>query len=89
MSTIIYLIRHTQTIGNIEKRLTGRDDYEVTKQGYEYIDRLTEKLKDVKFDSAYASTSKRTYKTIEKLAELNHLTIQENENLCEMYFRKI
>lgn len=88
MSTIIYLIRHTQTIGNVEKRLTGRNDYEVTDQGYEYIDRLTEKLKDIKFDVAYSSISKRTYKTIEKLAKLNNLEIHETEELCEMNFGK-
>lgn len=88
MSTIIYLIRHTQTIGNIEKRLTGRKDYEVTEEGYEFIDRLTEKLKDVKFDVAYSSTSKRTYTTIEKLAKLNNLNIKEDKDLCEMYFGK-
>lgn len=88
MNTIIYLIRHTQTIGNVEKRLTGRSDYEVTEEGDKFIDNLTEKLKDVKFDVAYSSTSKRTYKTIEKLAKLNNLQIKEDKNLCEMYFGK-
>ena len=33
MKTTIYLIRHTQTIGNIERRLTGRKDYDITADG--------------------------------------------------------
>lgn len=84
--TTIYLIRHTQTVGNIEKRLTGHHDYEVTKEGQKYIDMLTERLKNIKFDVAYASTLKRTSKTIAKLAQINNLPIIEEKDLCEMYF---
>lgn len=66
--------------------MTGRSDYEVTLEGEEYINRLTEKLKNIPFDKAYSSTSDRTKKTIMPLAERNHLQIIQNENLCEMYF---
>lgn len=86
MKTKLYIIRHTQTIGNIEHRLTGRCDYEVTEEGNKYIDKITDRLKNIKFHIAYSSTSKRTYRTIEKLAKLNNLEIKEEENLCEMYF---
>ena len=86
MKTRIYIVRHTQTVGNIEKRLTGRKDYEVTDQGQIYISKLTQRLKEVKFDKAYTSTSKRTSKTIQELADLNGLKIIEEDGLCEMYF---
>ena len=86
METKIYLVRHTRTVGNIEKRLTGRVDFEVTEEGYQLVEKLTEKLKDIKFDVAYASTSKRTSKTIQKLADINGMEICEEEDLCEMYF---
>jgi len=86
VDTKLYIIRHTQTIGNVEHRLTGRYDYEVTEEGSKYIEKITNKLKNIKFDVAYSSTSKRTYKTIEKLANLNNIEIKEQENLCEMYF---
>ena len=32
MKTIIYMVRHTETVGNVEERLTGRQDYELTKR---------------------------------------------------------
>lgn len=86
MNTKIYLIRHTQTVGNIENRLTGRADYEITPIGKEYINRLTERLKDIKFDKAYSSSSGRAVKTIEPLAKLNGLEIEKTDELCEMYF---
>jgi probable phosphoglycerate mutase len=84
MITKIYLVRHTQTIGNVEKRFTGRKDFEITKEGQKYIDLLTQELKEVPFLDAFSSTSKRTYKTIEPLAKLNNLKITEAEELCEM-----
>lgn len=86
MVTKLYIIRHTQTTGNVEKRLTGREDYEVTEEGQQYIERLTNRLKSVKFDKAYASTSGRAIKTIKPLADLNRCTIESTDELCEMYF---
>ena len=82
----LFIIRHTQTLGNVEKRLTGRQDYEITEKGKRYIKLLTEKYKNIKFDAAYSSTSERAIKTIEPLAQLNNIQIIQDENLCEMYF---
>lgn len=84
--TKIVLVRHTQTTGNVEKRLTGREDYPLTPDGEKYVDNLTNRLKDIKFDKAYASTSGRAIKTIQKIADINNLQIEQDENLCEMYF---
>ena len=86
MKTKLYIVRHTETIGNIEKRLTGRKDYEVTENGEEAIKKLTKKLSNIKFDAIYSSTSGRAIKTVEPLAKLNNLQIQKLEDLCEMYF---
>ena len=82
----LFIIRHTESIGNIEGRLTGRKDYPLTENGKKYVKLLTEKLKDIQFDVAYSSTSGRAEKTIEPLAKLNNLEIHEEEGLCEMYF---
>lgn len=86
MRTRIFLIRHTETIGNVEKRLTGRKDYSLTDKGKELVDRLTDFLKEIKFDYAYSSTSMRTVKTIKPLAKLNKIKIMQLQDLCEMYF---
>ena len=86
MRTKIFLVRHTETKGNVEKRLTGRKDYELTERGKILVDKLTKKLSDVKFSNMYASTAMRTVRTIEKLAQINQLKIEPLEDLSEMYF---
>ena len=86
--TRIFIVRHTETVGNIEKRLTGRQDYEVTLRGEKLIQKLTSELSNIKFDKIYSSTSGRAIKTVENLAKLNNLVIETKEDLCEMYFGK-
>ena len=71
--TRIFIVRHTETVGNIEKRLTGRQDYEVTPRGEKLIQKLTTELSNIKFDKIYSSTSGRAIKTVENLAKLNNL----------------
>ena len=84
--TNIYLIRHAQSIGNIEKRLTGRVDYPLTDEGNNQVKKLTNTLKDIHFDVAYSSPLSRAVETIKPLAELNNLKITKEDNLSEMYF---
>lgn len=86
--TRIFIVRHTETIGNIEKRLTGRQDYEVTPRGEKLIQKLTTELSNIKFEKIYSSTSGRAIRTVENLAKLNNLEIETKEDLCEMYFGK-
>lgn len=86
--TRIFIVRHTETIGNIEKRLTGRQDYEVTLRGEKLIQKLTTELSNIKFEKIYSSTSGRAIRTVENLAKLNNLEIETKEDLCEMYFGK-
>lgn len=86
--TRIFIVRHTETVGNIEKRLTGRQDYEVTPRGEKLIQKLTTELSNIKFEKIYSSTSGRAIRTVENLAKLNNLEIETKEDLCEMYFGK-
>lgn len=86
MQTRIYLVRHTETIGNIEKRLTGRQDYEITQNGLEMVKKLTNYLRNEPISAIYSSTSNRTFETIKEIAEIKKLEVQRKEELCEMYF---
>ena len=84
--TEIYLIRHAQSVGNIEKRLTGRVDYLLTDEGKNQVRKLTERLKDIHFDVAYSSPCVRAVETIKPLAEINNIDITVDDMLSEMYF---
>lgn len=82
----IYLVRHAQSVGNIEKRLTGKQNYQLTEEGQNQVTRLTRQLENIKFDAVYSSPSTRAIDTIKKLAEKNNLEIQILPELSEMYF---
>ena len=88
MKTRLFIVRHTETIGNVEKRLTGRQDYEITEKGKMLIQKLTRELESIKFDKIYSSTSGRTIKTVERIAQKQNLKIEKSSELCEMYFGK-
>lgn len=88
MKTKLFIVRHTETIGNIEKRLTGRQDYEITEKGKILIQKLTQELEKTKFDKIYSSPSGRAIKTVEQIAKNQNLKIEEKQELEEMYFGK-
>lgn len=88
MKTRLFIVRHTETIGNIEKRLTGRKDYKITQRGEILIQKLTKELENIKFDKIYSSVSKRAIKTIEPIAKKQKIEIEKKTELCEMYFGK-
>ena len=84
--TGIYLVRHAQTTGNIENRLTGIEDYPLTIEGEEGTEILADYLKNVKFDNIYCSFSTRTEKTVEKIAQNSQQKIIHLKDLSEMNF---
>lgn len=84
--TIIYLVRHAQCVGNVEKRLTGWHDYDLTKEGENQAKSLAKHLKNIKFDTIYASPFKRTINTVKIIADKNNLKINTCKNLSEMNF---
>lgn len=84
--TLIYLVRHAQCIGNVEKRLTGYHDYELTEEGKIQAQNLAEYLRDVKFDCIFSSPFKRTVNTVQPIAEMQGLEIEIYRDLSEMNF---
>lgn len=82
----IYLIRHTESTGNVEKRLTGRENYKITEKGKMQVEKLTKYLENIQFDAVYSSPSTRAIETVKKLAEKNKIEIQIVDELSEMYF---
>lgn len=61
----VYLIRHAQTVMNIERRFSGILDCELDVSGYEQLKELKEKMKQFKIDQCYCSPLKRTVLTAE------------------------
>jgi len=81
----IYLIRHGETEWNIEKRLQGWQDSNLTEKGIEDAEALHDHLIDIKFDEVYSSPSKRAFKTAKIIAGERNIEIIADDNLKEIY----
>lgn len=84
--TLIYLVRHAQCTGNVEKRLTGYHDYELTEEGKIQAQNLAKYLENVQFDCIFTSPFKRTIDTVEPIAKKQGLKIETYRDLSEMNF---
>lgn len=59
----IYLTRHGETQWNIEKRLQGWKDSELTEKGVNNALKLGDRLFNTEFNAIYTSPSQRAYQT--------------------------
>lgn len=80
----LFLTRHGQTNWNIEKRMQGRADSELTQQGYEAAFNLGNRLNNVDIDVIISSPSPRAVRTAEVLRGKRKLDIALDEHFLEM-----
>jgi 2,3-bisphosphoglycerate-dependent phosphoglycerate mutase len=70
-SSRLVLVRHGQSLWNLENRFTGWTDVPLTEQGRNEARNCAGLLRDRRFDIAYSSTLRRAYETLQLiLAEL-------------------
>ena len=85
MKSKLYLIRHGQSIYNLENRFTGWKDVDLTDLGTSQAKEAAKLLQDESFDLAFTSNLYRAQKTLDIiLDELNmSLDVIKNEALNE------
>ena len=83
--TTIYLVRHGQTLWNIEKRFQGHSDSPLTETGRNQAIGAGQKLADRPLSHAYASPSPRTMETARLVLGKRNLTITQEPRLREIY----
>lgn len=71
----LVLVRHGQSVWNLQNRFTGWVDVPLTEKGKEEAYRAGELLKDVKFDVAYTSALTRAQETLKIILETVGLLI--------------
>ncbi len=80
MSTLI-LVRHGQSIYNLENRFTGNLDIGLTKFGKQEAELAGKKLMNIRFDFGYTSTLKRAQESMKIiLSTLHQIPIEIIEN---------
>jgi len=82
----VVLVRHGQTLWNLEKRTQGHLDSPLTEQGVLQAKETAGRLKNYKFDLVISSPLGRALQTAEIISEeLNINNIQINPNLSERH----
>ena len=86
----IFLIRHVETVGNVEKRFNGVSESAYTKRGEAMQEILLQTLvkwhQKEHFDAIYTSPTLRALKTAKKLSQLTQLPLTQDERLREFNF---
>ena len=81
----LHLIRHGQTNWNEERRAQGQSDSKLTKIGKEQAIALGKKIKQIKFDKIFCSSSLRTRQTAELVFPKTELKIEYLDSLREIF----
>ncbi len=63
----LYLVRHGETVGNVEGRIQGQTDGELTDEGRMQAQRVAERLRHEDFDCIYSSDLARARNTAEAI----------------------
>ena len=82
----IYIIRHGQTVWNIDRRLQGRSDIELTEEGRKMAFESGQVLKSTHFDRIYSSPLKRAYETAVLFSGGRDIPIIKDDRLLELCF---
>ncbi len=82
----IYIARHGETTWNVEGRIQGRSDPDLSPKGYDQSMALLEHLKGRPLSAIYTSTLKRSFLTAQPVANHLGLPIRRQPELDEIAF---
>lgn len=82
----IYLVRHGETVWNVEKRLQGWKDSPLTENGLRSAKRLAKRLQCISLDKIFCSDQRRALITAEIIAKDRSIPIESLSSLRELNF---
>lgn len=85
MKTTLYLVRHGQSLGNLENRALGHTDLDLSELGYRQAAATFEYMKDWHIDAVYSSPLLRAWNTVLPHAEHRGITAQGLDALKEVF----
>ena len=83
---MLYIMRHGKTEWNKKKKLQGRTDIPLCREGIEMAEKAREEYKDVHLDVCYCSPLVRARKTAEIVLGGRNIPIIPDDRLKEMSF---
>lgn len=83
--TTIYLIRHGESLGNLQKRFLGHTDWDLTELGHRQAACTAALFDGVHVDAVVSSDLLRAYHTALPVAEAKGLTVQTDVGFREIF----
>ncbi len=84
--TRLIIVRHGQTLWNLERKYQGHSDIALTDNGRRQAEAVAARLATEKIDSVYASDLSRAYKTAQCIADKHNLPVSLVPALREIKF---
>lgn len=81
----LYVTRHGETEWNIEKRLQGWKNSNLTEKGRRNAIQLANRLQNTKFDAIYSSPSKRAIQTAKIIKQQRSICLFKDDNIREIH----
>ena len=81
--TILFLVRHGETIDNVRQIMQGQTQGALTEHGREQAAEVREQMRTEKIDAVVASDLRRSVETAEIIAEPHGLTVDQTSLLRE------
>lgn len=82
--TRLILVRHCQSMGNLQKVFQGQTDFDISPLGQKQLELLGLRLRNVPIDVLYSSPLIRARKTVEAINEYHKLPIVSMDALMEI-----
>ncbi len=86
MTTKLILVRHGQTVWNLELKYQGHSDIALTELGRKQAEMVAARLAPEKIKAVYASDLSRALVTAETIAAVHNLAVLTDANLREIGF---
>jgi probable phosphoglycerate mutase len=81
--TILYLVRHGETVDNVNQIMQGQTQGQLTENGIRQAEEVRDQLADEDFEAIIASDLKRSVDTARIIAEAHHLEVVQTPLLRE------
>lgn len=81
--TTLYLVRHGETVDNVNRIMQGQTDGKLTSEGIAQAERLREKFRNTAIDEFFSSDLKRAFDTCRIIAEPHSKPIHTTKLLRE------
>ena len=83
-TTRLILVRHCQSMGNLQKVFQGQTDFDISPLGGKQLELLALRLRNVPIDVLYSSPLIRARKTAEAINQYHRLSIVSMDTLMEI-----